>query len=146
MRLRAFIAALGGATVWALNCALVSLAITASWPAPIEAHDIYTTLTDRAGESCCHERDCRPAPYRRTAAGVEMLVGEEWIVVPDETIQYRTLEGDTGETAGGHWCGSTRLRTIMTFCAVLPPSSASSIKAESNPKQQSHSHPRLPTR
>ena len=99
MRRRAFIAALGGATVWALNCALVSLAITASWPAPIEAHDIYTTLTDRAGESCCHERYCRPAPYRRTAAGVEMLVGEEWIVVPDETIQYRTLEGDTGENS-----------------------------------------------
>ena len=95
MRRREFIAGLGGATVWPLNCALVSL---------------------------------------------------EWIVVPDETIQYRALEGDTGETAGGHWCSSTRLRTIMTFCAVLPPSSASSIKAESNPKQQSHPHSRLPTR
>ena len=43
MKRRAFIAALGGATVWPLKCALVSLAITASWPAPIEAHDIYTT-------------------------------------------------------------------------------------------------------
>ena len=99
---REFIAALGGAAAWPLNCAVVSLAITASWPASIEAHDIYTTLTDTAGESCCHKRDCRPAHYRRTAAGVEMLVGEEWIAVPDETIQYRALEGDTGETAGGH--------------------------------------------
>ena len=77
---------------WSLNYALVSLVIIASWPAPVEARDIYTTLTDNAGESC-HERDCRPAHYRRTAAGVEMLVGEEWTAVPDETIQYRALEG-----------------------------------------------------
>jgi hypothetical protein len=140
MNRRAFDAA------WWLNYALVSLVIIASWPAPVEAHDIYTTLTDNAGESCCHERDCRPAHYRRTAAGVEMLVDEEWIVVPDETIQHRALEGDTGETAGGHWCGTTRLRTIMTFCAVLPPSSASSIKPESNMKQKPPLSQRLPTR
>ena len=140
-RLRTFIAALGGTGVPPLNYALVSLAITASCPAPIEAHDIYMKLVDSAGESCCSEHDCRPAHYRISAAGVEMLVGEEWIVVPDETIQYRTLEGDTGETPGGHWCG-TRLRTIMTFCAVVPPSSASQIRAEGNPKQK----PRLSTR
>jgi hypothetical protein len=107
----------------------VSLAITASWPTPIEAHDIYMKLVDSAGESCCSEHDCRPAHYRMTAAGVEMPVGEEWIVIPNVTIQYRTLEGDTGETAGGHWCGSTKLATL-TYCAVLPPSSASSIKAD----------------
>jgi hypothetical protein len=146
MRRREFIAGLGGTAVRPLNYALVSLAITASWPAPIEAHDIYMKLVDSAGESCCSEHDCRPARYRMTAAGVEMLVGEEWIVVPNETIQYRTLEGDTGETAGGHWCGSTRLRTILTFCAVLPPSSASSIRAESNPKQKPPLSPRLSTR
>ena len=28
----------------------------------------------------------------------------------DDTIQYRTLEGDTGETAGGHWCGKIEYR------------------------------------
>jgi hypothetical protein len=37
-----------------------------------------------------------------TAAGVEMLVDGRWIVVPDDTIQYRALDGDNGETAGGH--------------------------------------------
>ena len=37
---------------WSLNYALVSLVIIASWPAPVEARDIYTTLTDNAGESC----------------------------------------------------------------------------------------------
>jgi hypothetical protein len=34
----------------------------------------------------------------------------------------------------------------IDFCAVLPPSSASSIKVESDPKQQSHPLPRLPTK
>jgi hypothetical protein len=102
------------------------LAITANWLVPTKAHDIYTTLTDINGESCCHERDCRPAHHRKTAAGVEMLVDGEWIVVPEDTVQYRNLVGDTGETAGGHWCGRGRgeLKSIVTFCAVLPPSSS----------------------
>ena len=42
----------------------------------------------------------RPAHYRIIAAGVKMLVGGKWIVLPNETIQYRTLASDTGETAG----------------------------------------------
>ena len=58
-----------------------------------------------------------------------MLVSGEWIVVPDETIQYRTVEGDTGETAGGHWCGTTG------HCAILPPSSASSTQVKSSPRR-----------
>ncbi len=87
-----FIAILGRApAAWPL-AALVLLAITASWPAPIEAHDIYTTLKDRFGGSCCNEHDCRPAHYRITAAGVQMLVREKWIVVPDETIQHPAAE------------------------------------------------------
>jgi len=127
MKRREFIRLVGGA-------AAALLAITASWPAPIEAHDIYTTLKDRFGASCCSEHDCRPAHYRMTASGVQMLVSGGWIVVPDETIQYRTLEGDTGETAGGHWCGITGFGT-RTHCAILPPSSASSTQAESSPRQ-----------
>jgi hypothetical protein len=94
-----------------------------SWPS--RAHDIYMSLVDRDGQSCCHDRDCRAATYRTTAAGVEMLVDGRWIVVPDDTIQYRALDGDTGETAGGHWCG--KLEYGVTYCAVLPPKSASSI-------------------
>jgi hypothetical protein len=133
----------GAAAAWRL-AALVFLAITANWPAPIEAHDIYTTLKDRFGGSCCSERDCRPAHYRITAAGVQMLVRGEWIAVPDETIQYRTVEGDTGATAGGHWCGTTHFG-IWTHCAILPPSSASSMKTGSNPKQTLPSSPREST-
>jgi hypothetical protein len=142
---REFITMLGGAAQgWPLAYTLILLAITANWSAPIEAHDIYTTLRDRVGGSCCSEHDCRPAHYRITAAGVKMLVGGEWIVVPNETIQYRTLEGDTGETAGGHWCGTTNFGTL-THCAILPPSSASSMKTGSNPNQTLPSAPRAPT-
>src|SRR5262249_26268112 len=64
-----------------------------------EGHDIYSGLMDRLGESsCCNERDCRPAHYRVTSAGVEMLLDEEWVDVPNDVIQYRSLDWDSGET------------------------------------------------
>src|SRR5262249_10275825 len=64
-----------------------------------EGHDIYSGLMDRLGESsCCDDRDCRPAHYRITSAGVEMLLDDEWVRVPNDVIQYRNLDGDTGET------------------------------------------------
>jgi hypothetical protein len=123
MRRRDFITLLGGAATRPLSFTLLSLAIAVSGPEPTKAHDIYSALKDRGGVSCCSEHDCRPAHYRFTPAGVQMLVSGEWIAVPDETIQYRTLEGDTGETAWGHWCGLTSFVTL-TYCAILPPSSA----------------------
>jgi len=100
-----------------------------------EGHDIYRGLKDHRGQfDCCNETDCRPAHYRVTAAGVEMLLDDEWVRVPNEVIQYRTLHGDTGETHGGHWCGITYLGLVphpdhpamspsrfFTRCAVLPP-------------------------
>jgi len=110
----------------------------------VEGHDIYSGLMDNLGQSsCCNERDCRPAHYRITTAGVEMLLDDEWIGVPNEVIQYRSLDGDTGETHGGHWCGVTNwkeqdqvpgfeyalppnhpglhLSRFFTRCAMLPP-------------------------
>ena len=70
-----------------------------------EAHDIYSPLRDRAGRNCCDDGDCRPAPYRVRPTGVQMFVEGEWIWVPDHTIQYRALLGDTGETDGGIGAG-----------------------------------------
>ena len=100
-----------------------------SFEPPTEAHDVYSPLKDRWGNSCCNDQDCRPVPYRVTPAGVQMLVHGNWIAVPDHVIQYRALPGDTGETAGGHWCGEIRLlqdETVRysTHCAVLPPNGA----------------------
>jgi hypothetical protein len=97
-----------------------------SFEPPTDAHDIYSSLRDRVGNSCCHEGDCRPAPYRVAPAGVQMFVEGEWIAVPDSTIQYRALLGDTGETDGGHWCGRTQngqgdRLDYATYCAILPP-------------------------
>jgi hypothetical protein len=93
---------------------------------PAEAHDIYSHLKDRWGNSCCNEQDCRPTPYRVTPTGVQMFVNGEWIAVPDYVIQYRALPGDTGETAGGHWCGHIHQKhgegmVYVTSCAILPP-------------------------
>ena len=106
------------------RCVLVFLALLVSWSVPLRAHDIYTGLTNNKGVSCCHDQDCRPAPYRMTPAGVEMLLYGKWIAVPAETIQYRVLSGDTGETGGGHWCGYELDQRIRTLCVILPPNSA----------------------
>ena len=106
------------------RCVLASLALLVSWSVPLHAHDIYIGLTDRNGVSCCNDMDCQPAPYRITPSGVQVLVGGQWIAVPDDTIQYRVLPGDTGETDGGHWCGWTTVRGTRTFCTILPPNSA----------------------
>ena len=100
-----------------------------SFEPPTEAHDIYSHLMNGLGGSCCNEKDCRPAPYRMTATGVQMFVDGEWIVVPDFTIQYRALLGDTGETAGGNWCGRIQngrgyRLDYATRCAILPPNAA----------------------
>jgi hypothetical protein len=107
---------------------------------PTEAHDIYSHLTDPWGNSCCSEKDCRPAPYRVTPSGVQMLVDGEWVAVPGYTIQYQALLGDAGETGGGHWCGRAYQRVDnsvfhVTQCAVLPPSTAAlfSLPLRSSP-------------
>jgi hypothetical protein len=115
---------------------IISMFILAA--AYAEGHDIYSGLMDNKGESsCCNETDCHPAHYRFTSAGVEMLLYDEWVRVPNHVIQYRSLDGDTGETRGGHWCGVSNwqgfesppnpnhpglhLSRFITRCAILPP-------------------------
>jgi hypothetical protein len=111
-----------------LSCLSSILAI---WPGSIQAHDIYSHLVDRFGASCCNEMDCQPALYRMTAYGVQMLIAERWIDIPNDVIQYQVLPGDTGRTYGGHWCGSelldlnARTTVYLTRCAILPPQAAS---------------------
>ena len=101
--------------------------LLAIWPGPVQAHDIYANLTNKRGLSCCNRTDCRSAPYRITASGVQMLLDRTWVTIPAASIIYRDLEGDTGETGGGHWCGAYLMfeDTFLTRCAVLPPTSAS---------------------
>ena len=118
--------------------ALLVAVLIINLPSPLQAHDIYSDLVDAAGKSCCDDRDCRPVPYRMTAGRVKMLVDERWIDVPEDTIQYRALPDDAGETGGGHWCGFalTPLNVddvepvYTTRCAILPPQAAS-IQVES---------------
>ena len=96
-------------------------------PWPVQAHDIYSKLMGPHGESCCHDNDCRTAPWRIVNGKVEMFVEGEWIGISDELIQYRTLDGDDGKTNGGHWCGNPYTNDVspyLTFCAVLPPRSS----------------------
>jgi hypothetical protein len=133
---RDLVAALGSAAAYLMIVGLTLLA-SSIWPSRPEAHDIYATLTDSNGASCCNGRDCHPARYRTTTAGVEMLVGGHWILIPNGKIQYRTLEGDTGGTAGGHWCGV--LDFEVTYCAILTPRS-SLTSGESPPTQSVRPH------
>ena len=112
--------------------ALISTVLIINLPLPTQAHDIYSHLVDEVGVSCCDDQDCRPVPYRFIATGVQMFVDKLWINVPSDRIQYRSLPGDTGETGGGHWCGSAyepdfrnHEGLYVTKCAVLPPQSAS---------------------
>jgi hypothetical protein len=88
------------------------------------AHDMYTQLKDSAGRDCCTGTDCRPASYRISAAGTQMLIDGSWIWVPQGRIQYRALTGDSGETNGGHWCGEPYDGGHITYCAFLPPQHA----------------------
>ena len=118
-----------------ITSTIAMLVLAAAWA---EGHDIYSGLKDHLGESsCCDETDCRPVHYRITSAGVEMLLDDEWVRVPNKVIQYRVLDGDTGETRGGHWCGVTNWNQqefpshpnhpplhqsrFYTRCAILPP-------------------------
>jgi hypothetical protein len=111
---------------------LASAVLVVSLSLQVQAHDLYSQTVDEWGERCCDDKDCRPAFYRLTSSGVLMLVDGQWIEVPSDKIQYLALPGDTGETAGGHWCGlavepdvSTTRFLLMTRCAILPPQSAS---------------------
>lgn len=90
----------------------------------LPAHDIYMDLKNSAGRSCCNGTDCRPVPYRQTSSGVQMFIEGVWVTIPDSQVEQRSIEGDTGETGGGHWCGR-RLNgenRFMTYCAFVPPS------------------------
>ena len=82
---RTFVAMLGSAAAYAMIVGLTLLA-SSIWPSRPEAHDLYTMLTDSNGASCCNGRDCRPARYKTTAAGVEMLVDGHWILIPNGKI------------------------------------------------------------
>ena len=110
-----------------LKLIIFALVLLVDLQLPAEAHDIYSHLVDSTGKSCCDDKDCRPAPYRVKANGVQMYVDGDWIDVPNHTIQYRVLLGDSGETGGGHWCGfAYRFHPgHLTLCAVLPPNAAS---------------------
>jgi putative tryptophan/tyrosine transport system substrate-binding protein len=51
---------------------------------------------------------------------------------------------DTGETGGGHWCGVTADFVSVTFCAILPPSSAFLIEPGKNSTGRRLFSPELP--
>jgi hypothetical protein len=108
--------------------AVMVVVLTASLPLPLQAHDIYSHLRAGGGGSCCDDKDCQPAFYRFAAGDLQMFVDGRWIDVPSEHIQYLEIPGDTGETGGGHWCGSAHEPSVgplyITRCAILPPRSA----------------------
>jgi hypothetical protein len=73
--------------------AFAAAVLVTNLPLSIQAHDIYSHLTDEVGASCCDNRDCRPVPYRFIASGVQMFIDKRWIDVPSDRIQYRAIRG-----------------------------------------------------
>jgi hypothetical protein len=104
---------------------LIRVALIVVWAVPVQAHDIYTHLKNKRGASCCDGSECRPAHYRIKGGGVQMLIDGRWLYVDEDLVSYRNLEGDTGETKGGHWCGEHQTGMFWdyrkTHCAFLPP-------------------------
>ena len=49
-----------------LKLDLLAVLFLVGFEPAIEAHDIYSQLSDSRGVSCCNESDCRPTPYRVT--------------------------------------------------------------------------------
>jgi hypothetical protein len=94
---------------------------------PAASHEIYTGLKNKQGVACCDGTDCRPARYRVKGGSVQMQVEGSWYPIPNDRVDYRSLEGDRGETKGGHWCGQRYASEILgytylkTYCAFLPP-------------------------
>jgi hypothetical protein len=107
---------------WLACVALLAISTT-----PVQSHDIYTDLKSKRGASCCDGSDCRPVHYRVKGGGVQMLIDRAWFSIPGDLIDYRAIDGDMGETNGGHWCGHRISSTILgydylkTDCAFLPP-------------------------
>ena len=86
--------------------AYVALAMLMSVSAG-RTHDIYSHLKDNRGVPCCNNTDCRPARFRITTRGVEMLVRD--IGSPSlATFFYTALRlGDTARQPGGIGAGTT---------------------------------------
>jgi hypothetical protein len=99
--------------------------VLAASATPVSAHDIYSHLRNKRGVSCCDDGDCRPAHYRVKAGGVQMLIDGSWFPIAEDLVEYRSLDGDMGDTNGGHWCGKHQRGRgwtyIRTYCAFLPP-------------------------
>jgi hypothetical protein len=47
------------------------------------------------------------------------MLSDPVALVPRAMVEYRSLEGDTGETNGGHWCGESYEGGFVTYCLVL---------------------------
>ncbi len=95
------------------------------WAMPSQAHDWYSMLTTRQGDSCCNGRDCLPVDHRYTAAGLHVRLGDDRypvgrdavlpIASPDESAHACfMLQAD--EYSGGP-------ATLVVRCVVLPGSS-----------------------
>ena len=82
-------------------------------------HWWYESLEDGHGNSCCSNKDCRPAAYRFADGVLYMLIQEKWRYVPKHAYRYVNTPDD-----GGHWCGvvynEPRYRRHETYCAFLP--------------------------
>src|SRR6516164_857249 len=88
----------------------------------------YERYKDQHGQSCCNDRDCRPArDFVETSANgeevVRLLIDSTWITVPHAyVVSERASDGRA------HYCGNLHVQAsnpaeikLEPVCVILPP-------------------------
>ena len=113
-------------SLWLVLCLLLSAAATS---AHVNDRGMdYRGYKDRYGQSCCNERDCRPAgDFLETVVNgqpvVRMLIDGIWI-----TVAHSYVIADNASDGRAHFCGRLHVPgsnpTDMKpepICVILPP-------------------------
>lgn len=101
------------------------------------AHDIYTNVRGKSGNSCCNNGDCEPleeAQIKAQPNGDFQVYSsrlKRWVLVDKSRVEYKLLP--MGEQWAGHWCGDKKYQPyimagqpdleIATYCFFLAPPS-----------------------
>lgn len=113
-------------SLWLMSCMLLSAAVAC---AHVNDRGMnYRQYKDRYGQSCCDERDCRPAAefvetVMNGQAVVRLLIDGTWI-----TVSRSYVVADHATDGRAHFCGKLHMPggnpaevKPEPICVILPP-------------------------